>query len=382
MIMAHVFDRRSVREPFPTIAVKQLCTYSHDADYNIAINNKSQLRLYRFPHLFHLSNLSLYGPAAENQMPTSDTLGDPSEKQRRLRLLTEVMGWERHALKKTDADFLGHEKFFKLILRSCHRNQKNGTINMIWFDGQIFTSLGDKFRVDDRFGRKIKERRQYDKLNFRNFTTEPWNVHCPEKCERGSNYCNFIQTSVGSVKLFFAGKIDSVQGYSITESSVEELKDTIALYSHEKVGDSKTRGLFAKRLKHAWVEAKLKGREKSVFAFTARGGRVLSVEEFQTSEIPQLYSEYILDDRPKDRLYLENSFAHCEALLSWVKQIISKDTSKAWQLKFQRFNNKITLRELEGDEAVNAQTILSDEFIEWRKRLENEMPESYIPERK
>lgn len=305
------------------------------------------------------------------QLPTCVTPDEVSEQTKRSNtLMTEVMAWERHSLKKTDADFLGNEKVFKLILKSCNRNQQNVTINLIWFDGQIFTSMEkDDFNIANRIDTKFKARRQYEKLNFRNFTTEPLNSQCPEKCEHSFNYSNFIQTTVGAVKLFFASKIDSVEGDSITESSVEQLTDTVALYPHARVRDPKTRETFAKRLKQAWVEAKLKGRDKSVFAFTARGGHVLSAEEFKTSEIPQLYREYFSDYNSSDLLYFEKCFAHCEALLKWVKQTMSKDTSKAWQLRFQKFNNKIIMCELEGDEADNAHAILSDEFIEWRNTL-------------
>lgn len=368
--MIYEFNRGSVSEALSTLTVKQLCTFSHDVNYNITINDKSQLRRYSFPHFIHLSNFSLSGSAIEQQLFAKDIPDDWFEKQYQLNLIRQLIAWEKHTLQKTDADFLGNEKVFKLILKSYNKNQQNFKINMIWLDAQIFMFLiEDDFKVVRDFDRNVQAKRTYEKLNFRTFMTQPLNSQLPKKAVLCSNYCSLTQTTLGTVKIFFAGNIDSVEGDSITETSVEEPKNTVGLCTYPKVQSINGRDIFAKRLKPAWVEAKLKGREKTVFAFTTQYGYISSVEEFKTSEIPRLYKEYVFDHKHNDQLYFENSFAHCEALLSWVKQTMSKDTSKAWRLNFQKANNKISLRELVGEDAVDACKFLSEEFIEWRENL-------------
>lgn len=370
-----------VKKKGSTTALKQpkeLGFYSKTQENSFLIDDDSKLNYYYLPDADLDKNLDLTGGIKKFR----ECNGDPSFDSCTLRaLLSTIQSYEQRKNKKAKADIITFRGIIRKLISSAFDNPRYNRVNLriVSFDGQLFIKeVGEPF-VPPKTTDSIEHRSYYSGYKFESLVTLPKPLgevsrttleKRPKKIvNNGEQYISVVRTGVGKAKLILGAEVDCV--FDFKEDSGDNLKHYTELKCTKGVTTIAEARAFERKIFKTWLQCFLVGVNRVIYGFRDDNFILKSVEEFSTQEIPII----LKNNNPQMTNACVDAIKWYGAFTEWLLKTIPHENDgelRAYKLIYD--SNHLKLNEVEESDPeykglVEGESVLTNEFKEWRKTL-------------
>lgn len=342
---------------------KELLAYT--ADGPKAYLDDRALRYYYFPRAEWQRGLNL-GTGFEQYKEKNET-GIHLDS-----ILTALIEHERQK-GRVDAKIITWRGVLTRIISLCKSPEEDLSFNVTGFDGQVFIEYDEEHDRQKKAQEKpfpMGKKFGYTGYCFEKFATlpKPWGECTRAEIEgrykgtvsHGPEYCTLVRSGVGSIKVVYAGEVDSVEGE-------KDPKDPLGRYVELKTASAikhiKQAERFEDKLFLSWLQSFLVGTHKVVYAFRDRDLRITAVEEYKTDKIPSLVKNSKINPTP--RWNGNDAINFYAVVLSWIKDTV--EDGKTYKLRHTPNSQFLELVPSDYSLPNRKVSFLLPEFVEWRE---------------
>lgn len=359
--------------------------YSRTANDEIFVNDDRNLNYFYFTDDEFTKNQSIDLSAGRRQFEDrNETISDPCSMKG---LLDTIKTTEEKVNRRLSADIITFRGIIrKLISYGIEDVKFTDPINLqvIVFDGQIFIK-DVKQSSDLTKGNELQSNYGIDLGSFSGYKFEtlttiprPFSEVSRDTIETRSKqivsnrneYASVVRTGIGSCKIILGAEIDAIFDF---KPSAEEKEDNLGHYIELKctkqIQSQRDCHNFEKKLFRTWLQCFLVGILRITYGFRDDTYQLRTIEEYQTSEIPQLVN-------PSMREQFNDAIKWYGCFIDWLLQTIPRDP-KGTQIQAYRLTNgeqSLRLEQIdpsseEYNTVVNNPDFINDAFKKWRQSL-------------
>ncbi|KAB8291731.1 hypothetical protein EYC80_006528 [Monilinia laxa] len=353
---------------------------------NTAITRPQEIAHFSYDnnHEFHLDDSSIrwyYPPdlgADLNRGFDTFRKHDDSKDEHLESLLKALIEREKVMGVKTDADVITWRGMMTKIIASLFDSRDGFQMNATCFEGTVFIEEDNQYKVTSRARQDARQqprpgRPSGDAMSFWGYKFEtlclmptPWPETSRDYIEdrddevvnNHAQYCSVVKTKIGSNVLVIGGEVDGIYKGSKSEDgkSTEwvELKTSV---TPRHRGDEQN---FEKKLLKFWLQSFLLGVPHIIVGKRSPDGILESIERINTAQIPGMVKK-----RGNNSWDGDMCIKFADRILTFLKATIVGDG--VW--KIRRREKSMAIEVFKVEEVKGYGGILSDEFIEWRKTL-------------
>ncbi|CCE64205.1 hypothetical protein TPHA_0G03650 [Tetrapisispora phaffii CBS 4417] len=366
-----------VKETGSTITLKkpkEITYYSRTSNDEFLVNDDSNLNYYYLPDADLDKGLDLNG----GYKKFKDYYSEFKDASTLHGLLSSLKDYEQKKNKKMKVDIVTFRGIIrKLIMSSFETNSKYNVVDLriVLFDGQLF--IKDVSTVNAK-PEKVTPL-EYTGYKFEALCTLPeplpyvsrtkLNKRPKKIVSHGDEFVSVVKTGVGNCKILLGAEVDAI--FDFKEKGKDNLQHYIELKCTAAINNINDTKKFENKLFKTWIQCFLIGITRITYGFRDEQYLLKTIEEFATSDIPLIFKNH----NPTLASNCVNAIKWYGVFTEWLmKMIPTEDTSvtKAYRLVCE--NNHLRLTEIESSEdeyegLVNGETVISNEFREWRTSL-------------
>lgn len=303
------------------------------------------------------------------------------EQERARSTSTSTSDDDKPQAKKLDIDLLTWRGMMTKILTAPYTQRDGFEMNATFFQGTIFIEENHAYKVNSRAkqasrkkqagkGRPSDELMTYWGYKFEALAMlpRPW-AECTRDfiesredhvVSNAAQYCSVVETGAGGTSVLLGGEVDGV--WDQLPIDPKDAVNWVELKTSAEIRDERGRERFENKLLKFWAQSFLLGVPRIVVGFRSDDvhGRLVKVQEFETTKIPKLVKES--QGRPSWDSNVCIQFA--ADFLRWIKSHVTGDG--VWRISRREGSYEIMLDKIE---ATGHGSILSAEFLEWRRSL-------------
>lgn len=364
---------------------RELSYYSRNAHGEVLVQDDSCLNYYYFPdsefQWAHKIDLSVGLDKFQDRMEHID---DPCSLKG---LLLTIMHKEKEMGKKINFDILTFRGIIRKLISVAFESPKFVeplTCHIIMFDSQIFIK---EIPTKDKLNEKINIG-SFSGYKFETLTTLPQPLNRTSRefiqnrseqvVTNGNEYVTVAMTGIDSAKLILGAEVDCIYDFKpINYDNDKNFKkdyDNLSHYAELKctgqIFNERDCGFFAKKLFRTWLQCFLIGIPKIIYGFRDRNYQLLTIEEYNTFEIPNLVQNTSSSRVPQ----FTDSIKWYSAFINWLLKTIprSKDTIGIYTLTATHSN--LQLQQIDENDTLfnqiwNDPNFLLQDFKDWRSSL-------------
>lgn len=289
-------------------------------------------------------------------------------------ILTALIEHERKN-GRVDAKIITWRGVLTRIISLCRRPEEGLSFNVTGFDGQVFIEYDEDYDKQKKAQEKpfpLGKKFGYTGYCFEKFATlpKPWGECTRDEIEgrykgtvhHGPEYCTLVRSGVGSIKVVYAGEVDSVEG---EKDAKDPLGRYVELKTASAINHIKQAERFEDKLFTSWLQSFLVGTHKVVYAFRDRDMKITAVEEYQTDKIPSLVKNSKIN--PVPRWNGNDAINFYAVFLSWIKDTV--EDGKTYKLRHDPKSEFLELVPSNHTVLDRKVSFLLPEFVDWREGL-------------
>ncbi|CCD26894.1 decapping nuclease NDAI_0I03260 [Naumovozyma dairenensis CBS 421] len=351
---------------------KQFGQYSRTQEGEFLINDDSRLNYYYLPD----SDLDKYLDLSSGIKKFKDCSKQIEDRCSLRGLLKTIMINEQRKDIPTKADIITFRGVMRKLISAAFDTPEYNPVDLriVSFDGQIFIKDVTKQETQDPIDLNC-----YTGYKFESLATlsQPLPLVSRTTLEKrpkkissnGDEYIAVVKTGVGSSKLVLGAEIDCI--FDFKEENKDNLRHYAELKCSTQIITAADAHRFERKLFKTWLQCFLVGIPRIIYGFRDENYTLKSVEEFSTEEVPILLKEH----NPKMNTSCIDAIKWYGLLTEWLLKLIPRDSGdeiRPYRLVFE--NNHLRLTEIEKGETefediVNGESVLTNEFKEWRRTL-------------
>ncbi|EDO14889.1 hypothetical protein Kpol_380p8 [Vanderwaltozyma polyspora DSM 70294] len=354
---------------------KEISFYSRTPEDEFNVKDDSRLRYYYLPDAELDMNLDLCG-GIKKFKDHYKNFQDPGTLKG---LLKTIQAYEEIKQKKVKVDIITFRGVIRKLISSAFDSPKFNQVNLriVLFDGQIFMKEVPRKEEEPKDGKIAPP--VYSGYKFENLVTVskpiPYTSRTtiekrPKKIvSNGDEYISVVRTGVGNCKLMLGAEVDAI--FDFKEEDKDNLKHYVELKTTNAVLTPSDARKFEQKIFKTWIQCFLVGIPRIIYGFRDNNFILKSVEEFSTDEVPLL----LKSNSPQLGNSCVDAIKWYGVFTEWLLNQIPRDDpsiKKAYKLVYE--NNHLRLTEIteeegEFNELINGETVLTNEFKEWRNSL-------------
>lgn len=357
---------------------KEIAYYSRTPEDEFLVNDDSRLSYYYLADADIEKNLDLCGGIKKFK----DYYKNFKDVGTLAGLLSTIKEYEGLKKKKIKTDIITFRGIIKKLILAAFENPKYNNIDfrVVLFDGQLFIKETHS-EIDETTlkNESTIQPPEYSGYKFESITTlsKPLSYVSRTTLEKrskkivshGDEYISVVRTGVGNCKLVLGAEVDGI--FDFKEEGKDNLKHYMELKSTTSVKSAGDSRKFENKIFKTWIQCFLIGIPRIIYGFRDDNFLLKSVEEFSTDEVPVL----LKSNNPQMATSCVDAVKWYGVFTEWLlKMILTNDASitKAYKLVFE--NNHLRLTEIEAEDQeyndlVNGETVLTNEFREWRNSI-------------
>ncbi|SPO00632.1 related to C.elegans dom-3 protein [Cephalotrichum gorgonifer] len=272
----------------------------------------------------------------------------------------------------SQADHL--DSMLKSIMVYEREKGKRLEVNIVTWRGMmtkncLFIEENHQYRLDSR--RKQDNQRRSgrftpDQMSFWGYKFEtlatlprPWGEVSRTEIEsrntatvsNKAQYCSIVATNIGSTKLCLAGEIDALWGSKPSDPKIIP-PDWVELKTSASIRSDRDVEFFHAKLMKFWIQSYLIGVPRIIVGFRSQAGRLESVKELKTADLPSV--------RPRN-WDADVCIDFTAEFLSWLRHTIAGEG--VWRIKRAAGSPVIEVFRV-AEEGYGE--VLTEEFVAWR----------------
>lgn len=368
-----------VKQKGTTTALKQpkeiLC-YSRTSNDEFLIGDDSNLRYYYLPDSQLENRLDLTA-GIKKIKDSAETFSDPCTLRG---LLESIKAYEEKKQKKVKADIVTFRGIMRKLISSAFDSPAYNKVELrvVSFDGQLFIK-DVASRDEERKATTESKNAWYTGYKFESLATLSRPLPYVDRAtlekrpkrlvNTGDEFITVVRTGVGSTKLLLGAEVDCV--FDFKEDGKDNLKHYAELKCTSVVSTPADARKFERKIFKTWLQCFLVGIPRIIYGFRDENCILRTVEEFATDEVPLI----LKSNNPALSSSCLDAIKWYGMLCEWLLKTIPRDDAaniKPYTLVYE--NNHLRLTEMDESDAeydgiVNGESVLTNDFKEWRKSL-------------
>lgn len=364
---------------------RELACYSRSGDGHIDVNCDRNLRYYYFPDGDLDTNPSL-STGRGSFRDYRSSMDDVCSLHGLLQTIQSIEEIKQVKVKAHIITFRGIiRKLISVAFERRNRRSFSDVLNfrVVIFNGQLF--IKEIKTRDLREGNGRIDLNTFTGYKFESILTLPKPlVLCTrdelekrpsQPVDNGDEYVSVVGTSVGGCRIILGAEVDGIYDFKDDQERANNIPHYMELKCTKAVRDERDVHTFQNKLFRTWIQCFLVGIPRIIYGFRNEKYELASIEEYATSEVPDMlggsHAERSLDCRDAILWY--------GTVVDWLMGILSRYSGKASPMDVIPFRltlqdgelqlSDITPDDKEYDLIVNGDTVLSNEFTNWRKEL-------------
>lgn len=175
-----------------------------------------------------------------------------------------------------------------------------------------------------------------------------------------AQYCCVVETGAGDIRVVLGGEVDGV--WDQLPMDKDDRTNWVELKTSAEIRNDRDSQRFENKLLKFWAQSFLLGVPRIVVGFRTNDleGRLVKVQEFETTKIPKMISY------GKGKASWDNNVCiqFAADFLRWVKEHVTGDG--VWRISRKERSSEVVLEKVVDTGHGN---ILSADFVAWRKEL-------------
>lgn len=374
-----------VKQKGTTTALKQpkeLTFYSRTENDQFLVEDDVHLQYYYLPDADLDRRLDL----SSGIKKVKNTASNFSDQGTMVGLLQSIQNYEQRKNKKVKAEIVTFRGIMRKLISAAFDTPNFNPVDLriVSFDGQLFIKEVPKHEPTPAQGSPA-QLAWYSGYKFEALATLPQPLPLvsrsildkrPKKLvNTGEEYITVVKTGVGNAKVILGAEVDCIFDFK------EEGKDNLKHYAELKCStDISTPGearKFERKVFRTWLQCFLVGIPRIIYGFRDNNHILRTVEEYSTTEIPIL----LKSNNPAMSSACLDAVKWYGTLTEWLLNMVPRDDDKTKAYRLVYENNHLRLTEIEETEPeyhglVEGEEILSKEFKEWRKLMNEQNSEN------
>ncbi|KAA8631468.1 hypothetical protein SMACR_04403 [Sordaria macrospora] len=351
---------------------KEFACFSYDSDHKFHLGAQS-LKWYYTPEL----NVDL-SKGFESFIKHDDSVDEHLDS-----LLTTIADYEQKTSKPIDAHIVTWRGMMTKIMAAPFDDdgfEMNATLYRVRSHPPLgrspkeFIEEHHAYKKESRANERPwngpipQEVMQYWGYKFETLSTlpRPWGETSREFIEgrpdhavnNKEQYCSVVRTGIGSTILCIGGEVDAI--WDDKPRTPGDPINWVELKTSAVIQNDRQANNFERKLMKFWIQSFLLGVPKIIVGFRTQDGLLVETKEFRTMEIPLMVKK---NGRPKWDGDTCVNFAN--GFLEWLRHTITDEG--VWRIKRRPRSAEIEVFKVEE---VGHGDIITDEFMNWRIKLE------------
>ncbi|GCF00247.1 protein rai1 [Zygosaccharomyces mellis] len=354
---------------------KELTFYSRTDDDKFLVEDDVHLQYYYLPDGDLERRLDLSGGIKK----IKDTASNFKDQGTLSGLLQSIQSYEQRKNKKVKADIITFRGIMRKLISAAFDTPNFNPIDLriVSFDGQLFIKEVPKEEGKPAPGSPA-QLAWYSGYKFETLATLPQPLPLvsrttldkrPKKLvNTGEEYITVVKTGVSNVKIVLGAEVDCI--FDFKEEGKDNLKHYAELKCTTDVTTAADARKFERKVFRTWLQCFLVGIPRIIYGFRDNNNLLKTVEEYTTTEVPIL----LKSNNPTMNSSCLDAVKWYGTLTEWLLKMVPRDgdSIRAYRLVYE--NNHLRLTEIEDTEPeykglVEGEEVLTDEFKEWRKSM-------------
>ncbi|SMN22750.1 similar to Saccharomyces cerevisiae YGL246C RAI1 Nuclear protein with decapping endonuclease activity targeted toward mRNAs with unmethylated 7-methylguanosine cap structures [Maudiozyma saulgeensis] len=361
---------------------KEIACYSRTSDSKIIVDSDKNLRYYYFPDEQLVDPISL-AAGRGNFEDIRSKIDDVCSLHGLLQTIQTIEEKKNSRLKVNIITFRGiFRKLISAAFEGGSRYQEPLDLRLVIFDEQIFIKEVPK-REGDRHS--TVDLNTFTGYKFETLTTleKPVNLCTRDEIEsrpsrivnNGDEFVTVVGTGIGSCRLVLGAEVDGIFDFKDENNKCKNISHYVELKCSKDIRSERDANNFANKLFRTWLQCFLVGITRIIYGFRDENYKLISVEEYSTDNIISMLGKY----NPKLAENCSSAVGWYGKITEWLLTIQTRYSQKETPesiipFKLTVHNQELQLIDIsteddEYDAIVNGESVLFNEFKEWRRKL-------------